>query len=190
MNIPNFITMVRILLVPLLVIALMEEKIVLALGIFVLAGTSDGLDGFLARILHQKTMLGAYIDPLADKLLISTSFVTLAILEHLPGWLAVLVVSRDLIIVGGVGILLLNIGGSDGKGQGLQINPTIDSKVTTFIHLTTIFFFMAHKYLTEYWFLKNYLIMLSALFALLSGLHYLFVGFRILNQNNIGTRLP
>lgn len=191
MNIPNFITIIRILLVPLLVIALMEEHVSMALSIFLIAGVSDGLDGFLARVLHQKTTLGAYIDPLADKLLISTSFVTLAILDHLPGWLAVLVASRDIIIVGGVGLLLLNIGGSETEQRrGLKIRPTIDSKVTTFIHLVTICFFIAHKYVAEYWFFNKYLIMLSALFALLSGLHYLFIGFRILNKGAVEPEKP
>lgn len=175
MNIPNLITVARFLLVPLLVIFLLEGKSNLALLTFAVAGASDALDGFLARLLKQKTLFGAYIDPLADKLLLTTSYVALAILGKLPGWLSVIVVSRDVIIVGGIGILMLN-------NRSLSIKPTIDSKTTTFFQLITICFILSREFVADYWFLRSYLIIITALFTVLSGFHYLLIGFRILGE--------
>lgn len=180
MNIPNLITTVRILLIPLLVIFLLEHKTDLALLVFVIAGVSDALDGFLARILHQKTLFGAYIDPIADKLLLSTSFVTLAILQFLPSWLAVVVISRDVIILGGFVILLFN-------NRDLDIKPTIISKVTTFVQLVTVCFILAHGYVKPFWFIANSLYQLTALFTMVSGFHYIVIGFRILGNNGRST---
>lgn len=177
MNIPNVITVFRLLLIPVLVIFLMEGKSSLALLTFVVAGISDALDGFLARLLKQKTLFGAYVDPIADKLLLTTSFVTLAILGELPGWLAVIIVSRDVIIVVGIGILMLN-------NRPLTIKPTLDSKTTTFFQLVTVCFILGHEYVANFWFLRIYLILITSLFTLFSGFHYLIMGFKILGKNN------
>ena len=84
MNIPNLLTIGRILLIPLLVIFLLDGKELAAFWVFVLAGVTDALDGFLARVLKQKTEFGAFIDPIADKLLLITSYITLAVLGVLP----------------------------------------------------------------------------------------------------------
>src|SRR6056297_586132 len=95
MNFPNALTLLRIFLVPGLLIAIIYDSHGIALSILVLAGLTDVLDGFLARRLNQKTRLGAFLDPLADKLLMTVSFIALAVRGLLPAWLAVLVVSRD-----------------------------------------------------------------------------------------------
>ncbi len=177
MNIPNFITVIRILLVPLLVIFLIEGKNQYALLTFIAAGVSDGLDGFLARILKQKTALGAFVDPIADKLLLTASYITMAILGLLPEWLTVLVVSRDVIILLGIGILMLN-------SRQVSIRPTIDSKMTTLIQLATICYFLAHEYFVEFVGLElsPVLIYSTAFFTLLSGAHYIIIGFKILGR--------
>ncbi len=175
MNLPNLITVFRLLLIPLFVIFLLEDKADLALITFGIAGVSDALDGFLARILDQRTLFGAYVDPLADKLLLATAFVMLAILGQLPGWLAVVVVSRDVIILGGIGILMIN-------NRPLTIKPTYDSKITTFFQLLAIFFTLGKAYVTPYWFLGTYLIGVTAIFTLISGFHYLVIGFQILGR--------
>lgn len=177
MNVPNFITMLRILMVPLVVIFLMEGRSQEAFLVFLAAGISDGLDGFIARAFKQKTVLGAYLDPIADKLLLNTSFVALAIFGVLPGWLAVLVVSRDVIIVGGIGILLLN-------GREFAIRPSIYSKVTTLAQLATVCFFLGYDYLGNHLFIQIYLIYVTTFFTVLSGLHYIVAGFRILGRPN------
>ncbi|MCX5833093.1 MAG: CDP-alcohol phosphatidyltransferase family protein, partial [Deltaproteobacteria bacterium] len=96
-NIPNLLTLLRILLVPVFVILLIQGLFLKALLVFVVAGLTDAMDGFIARVLHQKTVLGLYLDPLADKALIITSFVTLSVMGLIPPWLAVLVISRDFI---------------------------------------------------------------------------------------------
>ncbi|MFN2366306.1 MAG: CDP-alcohol phosphatidyltransferase family protein, partial [Desulfurivibrionaceae bacterium] len=99
MNVPNSITLIRIFLVPIMLYFLIEGDKRSALIVFVAAALSDGLDGFFAKILHQKTRLGAFLDPIADKFLLSTSFIVLAILGLAPTWLAIMAVSRDLLIM-------------------------------------------------------------------------------------------
>ncbi|MCK4534894.1 MAG: CDP-alcohol phosphatidyltransferase family protein, partial [Syntrophobacterales bacterium] len=124
MNIPNMLTMIRIILVPVFVILLMQGSFSHALAVFVVAGVTDGLDGFLARILRQQTVLGSYLDPLADKALIITAFVALSILDIIPGWLAVIVISRDCVILLGVSVLFL-------MSVSFEIRPAYVSKATT-----------------------------------------------------------
>ena len=96
---PNLLTLLRLIFIPLTVIAVLENHYRWALGIFILAGISDGLDGLLARLLEQKTVLGEYLDPIADKLLLSTMFLVLATMHRIPWSVTVLVFSRDIIIV-------------------------------------------------------------------------------------------
>ncbi len=102
MTIPNFITIGRLFLVPLTVWLIVSGEAAAAFWVFVIAGISDGVDGFIARQFNQRSDLGAYLDPLADKALLVSIYVVFSILGELPVWLAILVVSRDLLIVGGV----------------------------------------------------------------------------------------
>ena len=102
MSIPNLITLARILLVPVLVWAIIAGEMRLAFLLFLAAGISDAVDGFLAKRFGMATELGAYLDPLADKVLIVSIYVALGITGVLPAWLVILVVSRDIMIVGAV----------------------------------------------------------------------------------------
>lgn len=102
MSIPNLITLARILLVPILVWAIISGEMRLAFLLFLAAGISDAVDGFLAKRFGMATELGAYLDPLADKVLIVSIYVALGITGALPAWLVILVVSRDMMIVGAV----------------------------------------------------------------------------------------
>ena len=131
MNIPNLLTLLRIILVPVIVILLIQGLFLKALIVFVVAALSDVLDGFLARILRQKTALGAYLDPIADKALLASSFVTLSILHVIPGWLAVIVISRDVIILLGIAVLSM-------MSISVNIRPTFVSKITTALQLSTV----------------------------------------------------
>lgn len=176
MNVPNLISVLRILLVPLLAIFLLEEQYNYALLVFIVAGISDGLDGFLARLLNQKTRLGAILDPIADKALLVTTFVILAVLGVIPQWLTVLVVSRDLIIITGFAILVL----SDSQ---IKIEPTYTSKLTTVFQILTVVYFLGLEYLLFMLFLRDYLIAATALLTLLSCAHYLVIGFRALGTD-------
>ncbi|HPC74857.1 MAG TPA: CDP-alcohol phosphatidyltransferase family protein [Syntrophales bacterium] len=131
-NIPNLLTLLRILLVPVFVILLIQESFLKALLVFSLAGLTDALDGFIARVLRQKTVLGLYLDPLADKALIITSFVTLSVMGMIPPWLAVIVISRDFIILLGISVMSL-------MSIPYELKPTLISKITTALQLLTVF---------------------------------------------------
>ena len=102
LSIPNLITLARILLVPVVVWAIASNQMLFAFLLFAAAGVSDAVDGFLAKRFGMASELGAYLDPLADKVLIVAIYVSLGITDKLPAWLVILVVSRDLLIVGGV----------------------------------------------------------------------------------------
>lgn len=123
-NLPNFLTIGRILLVPFTVWSLLQGDYVTAFLSFTIAGLTDGLDGYLARRYKLQTELGAYLDPLADKSLMVAVYVTLAILKLLPVWLAIIVVTRDVLIVGAV---LL----SRYLERPVEIKPVFVSKANT-----------------------------------------------------------
>ncbi|MBN1546311.1 MAG: CDP-alcohol phosphatidyltransferase family protein [Syntrophaceae bacterium] len=177
MNIPNILTLLRILLVPLIVIFLMDEAYLKALIIFFVSGITDALDGFLARLLNQKTILGAYLDPIADKALLVTCFLTLAIEGVIPGWLTVIVISRDVIILAGTFMLFM-------MSIPFEIKPIMVSKVTTALQIITVLMVLGLKSLPgsfDYsWIL--FLYWMTALFTILSGLKYILVGLKHYTQ--------
>ncbi len=168
-NVPNFITVIRILLTPLFVIFLQRDMFQMAILVFTIAGVSDGLDGFIARYFNQRTELGAYLDPIADKFLLIASFVTLGVQQHIPGWLAVIVISRDIVIV--MGIAVLNI--MDIK---IRIHPTLISKVTTFVQLFTVFLTLLYPQNPSEPLIKNVMFWITAVLTTISGLHYMMLG--------------
>ena len=181
MNIPNLLTLLRVLLIPLMVIFLMEGRTEFALLVFIAAAVSDAMDGFIARVFRQKTQVGAYIDPIADKLLIGTSYVTLAILDLLPGWLAVLVVSRDVIILVGLAILFL-------ADRDIPISPVLDSKLTTLLQLLVVLYFLGQEKLHFMSPLENHLLFFTAALTLFSGFHYIYLGFSLLGTSFNGQK--
>lgn len=130
-NVANGLTAGRVVLVPVIAWLLIAERFRPALWLFVACGASDLLDGLLARALRQRTVVGFYLDPMADKLLMATSFVVLAIVRVVPEWLAVLVISRDIFILFGSLIILLLIGPG-------EIAVTSLSKVNTFVQVATV----------------------------------------------------
>ncbi|MCL4490512.1 MAG: CDP-alcohol phosphatidyltransferase family protein [Nitrospirae bacterium] len=105
LNIPNIITFIRILIIPVFVTALIYRKYNYALALFVVASVTDAFDGLLARLTNQQTRLGAFLDPLADKFLLVTSFILFSVYDWIPKWLTITVISRDLIVT--LGWLLL-----------------------------------------------------------------------------------
>ena len=131
MNLPNAITIIRILLIPLFLYKVIQGEMVFATIIYLTAAITDGLDGFIARVWHLKTKLGSFLDPMADKLLVATSFLTLSILEIIPLWLAMAVISRDIIIVGGSLLVYL-------MKNELIVRPQAIGKVTTFFQFSYI----------------------------------------------------
>jgi len=132
---PNQLTLLRIIFVPFIVINLVKHDFTWALALFVLAGVSDGLDGLLARTLHQQTLLGQYLDPIADKMLLSTMFLVLSIEQRalVPWKYTILVFSRDVSILLLGGVLYMIAGLRD-------FRPSIFGKANTFAQLGAIFF--------------------------------------------------
>jgi len=174
MTIPNLITILRVLLVPIFIIYMINDKTLGSLIIFVIASASDALDGFIARVFHKKSDLGAYLDPLADKILLIAAYITLAILKMIPAWLAVLIISRDVIILLGVLILYLN-------RYPVKIHPSLLSKSTTCLQIATILMILSNSYLNLEP-IKMYAFWLTAGFTIASGLQYIRIGLVILTQ--------
>ena len=127
-SIPNLITLGRLLLVPLIVSLLIDGRYVIVFALFVLAGLSDAVDGFIAKRFNRATALGAYLDPIADKALLVSMFVALGALEHLSVWLVVLVVSRDILIIGAIVLSFV-------MGYPQQIRPLWVSKLNTLLQI-------------------------------------------------------
>jgi cardiolipin synthase (CMP-forming) len=124
LSIPNLITLARILSVPIMVWAIMTGWMLAAFLLFLAAGVSDAVDGYLAKRFGMTSELGAYLDPLADKALIVSIYVTLGVSEEIPRWLVILVVSRDIMIVGAVLLAWL-------VGKPLPMKPLLVSKINT-----------------------------------------------------------
>ena len=176
MNIPNLLTLIRIILTPLFVIFMIQGKYLGALLAFTCAGLTDALDGLIARWLKQRTKIGAVLDPIADKALLSTSYVITAITHMIPPWLAVIVISRDIIILLGVLILFLFKG-------GVEIRPSILGKLTTLIQLGTIFLVLVESQMDYVGGLVPIALVLCALATVASGLQYMIKGILLLNSS-------
>ncbi len=174
-TIPNMLTIFRVLLTPVFVVFFMQERLYSALLTFGVAGLTDALDGIIARVLHQRSRLGAMLDPLADKTLLVTSFICLAIKGWIPGWLAVIVVSRDVIIVGGLAVL--SFFGVDIKGR---IHPILISKVNTMAQMLLILavlggraFFIGQGETAGLLLVSSALAIVVAVLSVVSGIFYI-----------------
>ncbi len=182
LNLPNIITIARILLVPLAVWLVITQQMWLALAVFIAAGISDAVDGWLAKRFDMKTELGAHLDPLADKLLLIALFVTLAVMQKVPAWLAILVVSRDVLIVGGVVMAWL-------MGRPMAMHPRPVSKVNTaaqiiFVGLVLLALAMGWSEDWIYWLGAPAVGVLTAA----SGAQYLHDWMRHMAENNGNSR--
>ena len=166
MTIPNFISLFRLMLVPMVIWAMVDGQYGYALLAFFIAGVSDLLDGFLARIMKCQTDLGRYLDPLADKILLVAVFVTLGLQGHLPAWLVILVVFRDFIIL--LGALLVKL-----FDLAIEIKPLFISKANTVMQLLMIGVILCQLMLDQFYTTLNlFLIGLTALTTFLSGASY------------------
>jgi len=177
MTVPNLITTIRIILAPVFVIYLINDQFLPALIVFLLCAVSDGLDGMVARLMNQRSKLGAYLDPLADKLLLVAAFVTLSVRGYLPAWLTVLVFSRDTIILLGVLVLFLN-------RMEFSIKPTPVSKITTWLQFITVLAVLSQSYMSSFTKFYPYIFYLTALLTITSGLHYMHNWFRMIGEGS------
>jgi len=181
-TIPNLLTVSRILMTPGIVMAFADKRFDIAWVLFAAAGLTDALDGLLARILRQRSNFGAMLDPLADKILLDTSFVCLALQDWIPSWLAVLVVSRDVFIVGG--LALLQYSGVDVK-RGIR--PVWFSKCATLAQICLVLLIMVeHSLEIGYPGVNLALVAAVAAFTSVSGVYYLIIGVRMFPQFDNG----
>ncbi|MCC6767052.1 MAG: CDP-alcohol phosphatidyltransferase family protein [Deltaproteobacteria bacterium] len=132
LNVPNVLTLVRILTIPAFLILLTNGRPGMALAVFVAGGITDALDGAIARLTNTKTELGAILDPLADKLLLLSSFCVLALMDLVPNWLTVLVLFRDVFLLVGYFFLFVF------TGEWIEVRPSVVGKVTTFFQLASV----------------------------------------------------
>ena len=174
MNIPNSLTILRILLIPCYIGLLIYGRFGQALIVLIVAGLTDALDGLIARVTNQHTRLGAVLDPLADKLLLTSGFITLSMIHLIPSWVTILVVSRDL-------ILLLGTAVAHFTDSRVDLTPTFLGKGTTFLQLSyvVLVIFLTSRHIDLTVMLPLLFGMVS--FTLLSGLHYLYRGYRYTN---------
>jgi cardiolipin synthase len=180
---PNQLTLLRMMFLPFIVIKLVEGHYSLALILFVLAGMSDGLDGLLARTLKQQTILGQYLDPIADKLLLSTIFMVLSILHKIPWKFTVVVFSRDISILLASAVLYAIAGLRD-------FRPSIFGKANTFAQVAAVFFVLLFEINRSRWVAIARLSFLRATFAftIISAMHYvLLVGQRLRAAHQVST---
>jgi len=167
---PNQLTLLRMIFVPFIVIQLVDGHYLWALGVFIAAGFSDGLDGLLARTLHQQTLLGQYLDPIADKLLLSTMFLVLSILHKIPWKYTVLVFSRDVSILAASAVLFAIAGLRN-------FSPSIFGKANTLSQIGAIFFALLLQVHTVRWVWVARTVFLRAtfFFTIISAVHYVFL---------------
>jgi len=167
---PNQLTLLRMLFLPFIVDSLTDGNCKRALVLVVLAGLSDGLDGLLARRLHQQTLLGQYLDPIADKLLLSTLFLVLSVLHQIPWRYTIMVFSRDVSILAASAVLYAIAGLRD-------FSPSIFGKANTFSQVSAIFFVLLFQVepLWWIWIARTVFLWSTMAFTVISGVHYVFL---------------
>lgn len=178
---PNILTLLRLFIIPYLIIEITDGKFVVALALFVLAGISDGLDGLLARWLGQHTRLGEYLDPIADKLMLSTLFVTLTHVGLIPRYVTVLVFSRDL------GILLIATL-LFATGTLRDFRPSLFGKLNTVAQITALLAVMCERVFSatstssDWMIARNEILRVIAVLAPLSAAQYAWIVIRRVNS--------
>ncbi len=181
-NLPNSLTILRILLVPVFVGLLLYEHYDIALLTLLIAALTDILDGMIARITDQRTLLGEYLDPLADKLLLMSAIITLSVLHFIPIWAVIVVVSRDAILL--TGTLVANL-----TETNIDISPTILGKGTTFAQICYIIATMLSVTGRVSLALVEPFLWVMVALTVGSGMHYLFRGIQYLNGSHTKTDL-
>ena len=180
LNLPNFLTLLRIVAIPYFLILLESARYGQALAIFVAAGITDGLDGAIARLTHTKTTLGAYLDPAADKLLLLSAFIALGFMHVVPRWLVVLVISRDVVVVLGYFLLFMM------TQQTMEVQPSASGKLSTALQLlsvTTVLLDLIQGGMVSPP-LKDAVFYVTAIVAAVAGLQYMYRGLAWLQRQD------
>jgi cardiolipin synthase len=168
-SMPNVLTLLRLFFIPFIIIAILDHRSELALGLFLLAGLTDALDGLLARLLHQHTRLGQYLDPIADKLLLSSLFLVFSLTHRVAWRITVLVFSRD--------ILLLVVGAVLYMTNTMRdMRPSLLGKIATAVQITALLLVLLNDVSTAPWIftVKRIALRATVIFTVLSGIHYMF----------------
>ena len=178
LTVPNQLTFLRLAFLPFFILSINYERYGLALAILVVAGFTDTLDGFLARGLHQKTPLGAYLDPIADKLLMSSSYVVLALHGKIKWWLVILVLGRDVLLLVAAAVILITVGYR-------PFPPSLYGKATTFFEILLIVLVLLLELSDDraLWIARHLCSYLVAAFVIISGFHYSIVVSRRLHSH-------
>lgn len=171
MGLANSLTLLRILLIPVFVTLLVYRRPMLAFGVFCLASLTDLLDGYIARHGGRPTRLGAFLDPVADKLLLTAAFVTLTYLKVIPFWVTAVVVSRDLIL--SVGVLVIHV-----SGGTVRPTPSWLGKLTTAFQMATVLVAMLFSFHVVMPAVPRAFAWVAAVLTIASGLQYLIQGLK------------
>lgn len=182
MGLPNWLTALRIVLIPVFVLLMVYRRPGWALGVFAVAALTDALDGWVARSRGLQSRLGAFLDPLADKLLLTAGFLTLTYLRVLPAWVTIVVLSRDLMLV--VGALLIHV-----MGGRLTPRPSLAGKLATFFQVLTVLLGLTVRYLAAPMLLVPAM-WVAAAFTIVSGIQYLVQGMRYLHATDAAQGRP
>ncbi len=180
LTVANQLTLLRMLLIPAFVILVIYGRTGWALTVFVLAGVTDALDGLIARMTNQRTTVGAWLDPMADKLLLVTTFIVLSLpniglVNRIPAWLTILVISRDVVIVVTVAVVSLAVGPR-------TFQPSLLGKAATATYIATCVVVMWFNYAETRSAVVDVTIYLTLGVTLASGFHYIAHARRIINQ--------
>jgi cardiolipin synthase len=160
---------------------MLNDKTFWALFVFVTASLTDGLDGYIARVYDLRTRLGAFLDPLADKLLLLTAYILLAVLGRLPLWLTEVVVARDMVILSGILCLYLT-------KKKVDFSPSILGKITTFVQLFTILLVLISTIYPKTLKVLPPIYVFNLVVTLGSCIHYLYLGFKIGSSKKVMVR--
>lgn len=171
LNIPNTFTIARIVIIPVFITSIIYKRYDYALFLFITAALTDLFDGLFARLKNQRTALGTFLDPLADKFLLVTAFVIFSIYDWVPKWLTITVISRDIIIVTGWFLLYFTSGRS-------KVDPSLLGKAAIFMQSLLIAYILMYinRIVPD---MPRVFLLLTAGITIFSGLHYIYRGLKV-----------
>jgi cardiolipin synthase (CMP-forming) len=172
LNIPNTLTIARIIIIPVFITSIVYKRYDFALYLFVIAALTDMFDGLFARLTNQKTALGTFLDPLADKFLLVTSFIVFSIYGWIPKWLTITVISRDIIVIIGWLLMYLHLGIS-------KVEPSVLGKAAICVQSILIAYVLIDINLLFIPGIPPLFLWVTAAITILSGLHYIYRGLKL-----------
>lgn len=177
LNFPNTLTFIRLLIIPFFIFSFLKEEYYYALILFIFAAITDLLDGVLARLTNQKTKLGAFLDPFADKFLLLTALILFTAYDWLPDWILITVMSRDFLIIVGWFLLVILI-------KNKKVEPSVAGKLANASQAILVIYvlFSINNLQIVDGFIKELILILTAFFTISSGIHYIYRGYKQLYE--------